>query len=118
MNQTMQTMGDYIKPVVGYVTNMLLSFSDPVKVNCHQCGTELTNIGGDVTSNGRYIYCHENGEPLKCVDAAMHVGNQDLFYGSDMVHYSAKKVQKGIRTGELKITPLERKAQVATQTSS
>ena len=110
MNQVVE---DYIRPAISYANSALRLVFDPVSVNCNQCKRELTHVGGDVTSDGKAIYCHENGNPLNCVNAAMNVGNHKGF-SFDVTHYSAREIQQGIKTGELNLTPLERKAQATT----
>ena len=83
------------------------------EIYCQNCGRELTNEGGDVTSTGR-IYCHgyKEDRESRCMDHEMML----MFKGKvrpqpfTTDYLSAKEIQESINRGNLKeYGPLENK---------
>jgi hypothetical protein len=81
---------------------MLNLFSrETFEVYCQNCGRELTESGGMVTSSGN-IYCQGYREDpmLRCHEEALFRGIEE---GMVFANYrTPKQVQKEIRKGELK----------------
>ncbi len=78
------------------------------RVYCQNCGKDITDRGGDVTSNDR-VYCHGyKSLGVRCIDEALIKGHFDFLFAN---YLSPQQVQRAIRKGKLTyFNPLEESA--------
>ncbi len=70
------------------------------KVYCQYCGTDLTDIGGDISDKGK-IYCPEprDGFPILCLELSVfNDPSQGMLIGN---YFGPKEVQREIKKGKL-----------------
>ena len=86
--------------------NPSLTSEDTIDVHCQYCDTDITELGGDVSGDGR-IYCHEPDQTKRCSILAFMDGQVNTSWMSTDF-YRPDEVQNAIRDGTLgSYLPLE-----------